>query len=242
LTLAATALAAVTQWGLIRKYIGVHISEAGPQWDIRNWISTALPLTLVEGYTLFLSFADIIILQFFVPMAEVGLYYVAAKVAATVAFVHIAVSSAAAKPIAAAFSRGDRAEIKQLSRRFIAQSFYPTLLIALALAVFGGMALSLFGPEFSAAWPILLVLISGLVVQAATGPLKFTLSMTGEHNAVSRIVAVSMLANVGLNIVLILAFGTIGAAIATALVTAASCLFMMLLVKKRLGFWSIIGA
>ncbi len=242
LTLAASALVVLTQWQMITTRLRGYLGDATPQWDTRNWVRTALPLTLVEGNTLFLSFADIIILQFFVPMDVVGLYYVAAKVAATVAFVHIAVSSAAAKPIAAAFARNDKAAIKALSRRFIAQSFYPTALIAAVLAIFGGSALALFGAEFTAAWPILLVLTFGLVVQAAMGPLKFTLSMTGEQNAVARIVLVSMLANIVLNIILIFAFGAIGAAIATAMVTIGTCVLMLHLAKKRLGFWSIIGA
>jgi O-antigen/teichoic acid export membrane protein len=113
--------------------------------------------------------------------------------------------------------------------------FWPSLLTACGLALLGPFVLSLFGAGFKAGYPTLLVVLTGLVLRAASGPVEYLLNMTGHHRDTLRVYACAAVANIALNLVLIPAFGIIGAAIATytAMLGGNFCLY--LLVRKRLG-------
>jgi len=108
-------------------------------------------------------------------------------------------------------------------------------LTAIALACLGPFVLSLFGADFTVGYPTLLTVLTGLVLRAASGPVEYLLNMTGHHRDTVRVYALAALANVGLNLLLIPAFGILGAAIATytAMLGGNACLFV--LVQKRLG-------
>jgi O-antigen/teichoic acid export membrane protein len=79
------------------------------------------------------------------------------------------------------------------------------------------------------------VVLTGLVLRSATIPVEYLLNMTGHHRDTMRVYALAAVANVGLNFLLIPAYGILGAAIATytAMLSGNFCLY--LLVRKRLG-------
>lgn len=240
-SLAAVTLAALVQWLLIGRRM-TFLQGQMPAHDVRCWRQAALPLILVEGQTVLLAYSDILLLQFFVPAAEVALYFVAAKVAAIASFFHIAVSATAGKPLAGAHAAGEAQKLRALNRGFIRQAAWPTLGAALVLALAGGWVLGLFGTSYVAALPILQVLLAGFVLQAVMGPLKFLLPMTGGHTVAGLVAGFSLALNLALNLVLIPMWGTLGAACATTATLGLSGAIMLLAVRRRLGFWSVLGA
>ena len=58
----------------------------------------------------------------------------------------------------------------------------------------------------------LLWLLTGLVLRSATLPVEYLLNMTGHHRDTMRVYAFAALANLVLNLLLIPAFGILGAA------------------------------
>jgi O-antigen/teichoic acid export membrane protein len=120
--------------------------------------------------------------------------------------------------------------------------FWPSLLTAAALACLGPFILSLFGADFTSGYPTMLVVLGGLVLRSATGPVEFLLNVTGHHRDTMRVYAVAALASIGLNLVLIPAFGIIGAAIATYTAMLGGNAYLYVLVRRRLGVSAFVFA
>ena len=91
--------------------------------------------------------------------------------------------------------------------------------------------LELFGPGFAAGYPLLFLLVLGVVARAAVGPCESLLTMSGHQNVCAMVYALTLVVNIGLSMVLIPHFGLWGAAIATAL----SMAFEVLTADSRLA-------
>jgi len=132
-------------------------------------------------------------------------------------------------------STGTTRELQKFVSEVIQLMFWPSLLTAGVLAAIGPFVLSLFGPGFAMGYPTMLVILAGLVLRSATGPVEYLLNVTGHHRDTMYVYAFAAAANIALSLVLIPAFGIFGAAIATytAMLGGNACLY--LLVRKRLG-------
>jgi O-antigen/teichoic acid export membrane protein len=110
--------------------------------------------------------------------------------------------------------------------------FLVSLAIGLLLALFGRSILALFGPEFVAGYPVLLVLVAAHVIAASMGPLTSTLVMTGRPSWAASIHAAALPLSAVLSVVLISLLGLIGAALAAAVSLILTQLVLYLLVRK----------
>ena len=101
--------------------------------EFKVWFLTSLPILLVEGFYLLLTYTDILVLQQFRPPDEVAVYYAAAKTLVLVSFIYYAVSATTAHRFSVYHVAGDREGLTA----FIAQSIK---LDVLALARSDGAA------------------------------------------------------------------------------------------------------
>jgi O-antigen/teichoic acid export membrane protein len=182
----------------------------------RALLVASLPLMWVQLLMQVISWADILILGMFLPAAEVGLYAVAARTAMLTSFIIVAVNNVIGPRLATLYHQGDLAGLALLAVR----STRLTLLVAapmLALFVLAPhWVLALFGPDFAAAGAVLAILAAGQFVNVATGSVGQVLIMTGHGRSLRNLSAVSAVLCIALNLVLIPAYGAIGAALATA--------------------------
>jgi O-antigen/teichoic acid export membrane protein len=85
------------------------------------------------------------------------------------------------------------------------------------LIIFSKEIMGIFGPEFKGGWQVLLILGSAYFIIVGTGPLTPVLQMTGKQD-IEMVNSLSLLIiNIGLNLLLIPAYGMIGGAIATSI-------------------------
>ena len=75
----------------------------------------------------------------------------------------------------------------------------------------------LFGPDFTAGYPLMFVLAIGLLARAAVGPTQGLMVVTGHQNIPAIILSGAVAANILLNLTLIPKFGLMGAASATSI-------------------------
>jgi O-antigen/teichoic acid export membrane protein len=99
----------------------------------------------------------------------------------------------------------------------------------------GGPMLNLFGPHFDQGYPLLFVLVLGVVARAAVGPAESLLTMSGNQNVCALVYAMTLGLNVGLNLILIPQHGLWGAAIATAVAMGFEAAALSFTVWRRLG-------
>jgi O-antigen/teichoic acid export membrane protein len=117
----------------------------------------------------------------------------------------------------------------------VSWTFWPSLLMALLVLALGKPMLVLFGPEFTSGYPLLFLLVFGVVARAAVGPCESLLTMSGNQNICAAVYAMTLAFNIGLNVVLIPHFGLWGAAMATAFAMIFEASALSFTVWRKLG-------
>lgn len=240
--LGATMLALILQRILLMHRVRNNVPSARPVYHLKHWWLASVPLVLVEGFYLVLSNTDIVLLGQYVDPDKVGIYFAATRIANLMSFIYFAFAAPAAPKFAELHASGRHVELQKLMRGVVHSVFWPTLAAALGLLIFGDFALSFFGPEFRQGAPVLWILMVGFLAHAAFGPTEHVLNMTGHQKATAWAYGAAALCNIALNILLIPRFGLEGAAIATSASVTLTSIGLCVIVKRRLGISSFVGA
>jgi O-antigen/teichoic acid export membrane protein len=209
--------------------------EAGPTVvHFSHWFAVSLPIFLVEGFFFVLTNADVLMVGAYLRPDEVAVYFATVKTLALVHFVYFAVKAGVA-PRYAQFTHGEPDRLAAFARETVSWTFWPSLAMALLVLLLGKPMLMLFGPEFDAGYPILFLLVLGVVSRAAVGPCESLLTMSGNQNICAAVYAMALALNIGLNLAFIPLFGLWGAAIAVTLAMIFEATALSLTVWRKLG-------
>lgn len=215
---------------------------AGPRKiEFREWFVVSLPIFLVESFFFLLTNADVLMVGVFMQPDDVAVYFATVKTLALVHFVYFAVKAGVAQRYAQ-FTHSDPEKLAAFARETVSWTFWPSLLMAMVVLVLGKPMLMLFGPEFDSGYPLLFLLVAGVVARAAVGPAESLLTMSGNQNICAAVYAMTLVLNIGLSVLLIPVFGLWGAAIATALSMIFEATALSFTVWRKLGivmaiFW-----
>jgi O-antigen/teichoic acid export membrane protein len=211
--------------------------EPGPKtYDFKQWLSTALPILMVEGFYSLLAYSDVLVLQHFRSPAEVAHYYAAAKTLALVSFIYYSVSATTAHRFSGYHINGDRAGLSAFVAQAITWTFWPSLAAAALMLLFGQPVLRLFGPQFADGYPVMFILAVGLLARASIGPVERLLNMLGQQRICALVYASAFAVNIGLCFILIPHLGMAGAGAATATALVFESILLFTVTKRRLGF------
>lgn len=230
------AVITVGQGWVLRRRLRKIVTAGPARYEMRTWLATSLPLLLVDGFYLLLTYADVLVLQQFRSPDEVGVYYAAAKTLTLVAFIYFSVSATVAHKFTTFHVAGDRERLQAFVAQSIKWTFWPSLVATVLILAGGKPLLWLFGPEFTQGYSLMFLLAVGLLARAAIGPIERLLSMLGEQRACATVYAVAFLINLTLCVALIPRFGGAGAAIATSTALVIESILLFLVTKRRLGF------
>ena len=210
--------------------------EGGPKaYAPRLWLAVSLPIFMVEGFYMLLTYADVIVLQQFRSPDEVAVYYAAAKTLALVAFVYFSVSAATAHKFSEYHVAGNKEQLSAFLSDAIKWTFWPSLGATIIILALGKPFLWLFGSNFVSGYYLMFILAIGPLARATVGPVERLLNMVGEQRACAMVYAAAFATNLILCVVLIPLFGVAGAAIAisSAMILEATLLFAV--TRARLG-------
>src|ERR1700730_8096305 len=104
---AAVWIAMIGQMLMLNRRLGGHIEPGPKAYDFRGWLAISLPILMVEGFYLLLSYTDVLVLQQFRSSEEVGVYFAVVKTLALVSFIHYAMSATTAHRFAEYHAIGD---------------------------------------------------------------------------------------------------------------------------------------
>jgi O-antigen/teichoic acid export membrane protein len=201
----------------------------------RRWILVSIPLLLMSGFQIVLNRADIIMVGTLMGATEAGLYNAAARTGGLIAFILTAFNAIAAPMISDYWSNQEFDKLESLITIVIQWSFWPSLFLAVSMSVWSPTILRLFGSEFETAWFVLVLVGVGQLVNATAGPVGYLMGLTGHERESAWVFGVSAVLNIVLNIVLIPVFGMAGGAIATMTTLILWNLWLIVLVRKRMG-------
>jgi O-antigen/teichoic acid export membrane protein len=232
---AAVWIAMIGQMMVLNLRLGGHVEPGAKAYDFGGWLAISLPILMVEGFYLLLSYTDVLMLQQFRSSEEVGVYFAVVKTLALVSFIHYAMSATTAHRFAEYHAIGDRARLAAYLAHAIKWTFWPSLAATVLLLAFGKPLLWLFGPQFVTGYDIMFVAAVGLVVRSAIGPVERLLNMLGHQHICALAYALAFVMNVVLCITLIPRFGGHGAAAATSISLVFETVLLFWIVRKRLG-------
>lgn len=212
----------------------------GPRrWNGKPMLKMARPLLLVAATSIIAASADSIMLGWLSNASEVGLYSVAARIALITSFFLQVTNTAISPKLATLFAN------KQTTAMNIMVHRVTKILILIAFAfltlfILGGqILLSLWGEEFKQAYWILVVLSIGQFVNISTGCAGLLLIMCGHEKTQGYISVAFVCLNLLLNYFLILQYGAVGAAIATAITVGSENITKVIFAKRKTGVLTI---
>lgn len=189
--------------------------RATPQYRTAEWRDAALHFL---GLTIIPLFGriDVIMLGMLQSTREAGVYATAIQLYTLAGFGFYTLDYVIAPRIASLNAEGKRTSIQRLVAASTLASTVATLPLAIALIAAGRWVLTLFDPQFASGYLPLVILASAQLFSVTFGPIGRLLTMTGNHQIAFRLSAAATVMNVVLNLLLIPAYGMVGAALATA--------------------------
>jgi O-antigen/teichoic acid export membrane protein len=212
------------------------VVDSGPKaYAARVWLTTSVPIFLVEAFYYLLNYSDIIVLKQFRSADDVAIYYAAAKTIALVSFIYYSVAQTIAHKFVEYDVSGDRAGLTAFLKQSVRLTFWPSLVVIVGLLALGHPLLRLFGREFVAGYYLMFIIAIGLLARASVGPAERLLNMLGERRACALVYGASFAISLILCIVLIPRLGLAGAAIASSAALVFESASLFLVAKHRLG-------
>jgi O-antigen/teichoic acid export membrane protein len=199
------------------------------EYQIRRWVSSALPFVFLEGLYALNAQVDVLMLGAIRGVEAAGIYVPVNRGANLIAFGVMAVVSALAPVQTNLFVEGKRKELQELMTKGIRGVLFASVAIALPLILFGHWYLMLFGSAFTQGQTALTILCIGQVIASVTGLAGPLLNMTGFE----RCTLISVL-----NALLIPKWGVDGAAIATSVSIALGNVMNVIWANRKLGIHS----
>ncbi len=237
----ATYVTTLVQFFSVTTRIDRKLPKGPRKMHFGLWFAVSMPIFLVESFFFLLTNADVLMVGFYMKPDDVAVYFATVKALALVHFVYFAVKAGVAQRYAA-YTHGETEKLAAFARETVAWTFWPSLFMALVVLALGKPMLMLFGPGFDAGFPLLFLLVVGVVARAAVGPCESLLTMSGNQNICALVYALTLAVNVALSIALIPLFGLWGAAIGTAGAMLFEALALSFTVWRRLGIVMFIFA
>lgn len=169
------------------------------------------------------SWMDVALLRLFVPPSLIGAYELAWRVASLSMMLTQAIRRALFPQISSWYADGDLDEIEAAFRRWLQMPLYLTIPAFAGAVVLGKDVLgTLFGTGVVVAYPVLVVFMVEKVLRSVHMILSPSLFAMDQPELAYRGSIASVVANLGLNLLLIPVFGLVGAAVATTLSSVVS--------------------
>lgn len=223
------------------KYRPIAIkNETKVYYNIKCWVSAAIPLALLNGAQILNTQIDIFILGIYHDATQVGVYKVVVMGSSLVVFGLQVINVLAAPYIAKYYELGDLFKLQKIVTLACQGGFVLSLPVVLAMIFWGDSLLSLiFGEEYSRGDVALGILAVGQLFSAFFGSVLIILNMTGNEKLAFKGVLISTIINLSLNLFLIPSYGIEGAAFATATSLIAWNIILSIFVYNKLKIKSV---
>lgn len=224
---------------ILRSSLPHQLQGVKPYIAGRQWITMAGPLFLITIIQFLNTQIDVLMLGYLAPTEEVGFYAVAKSLADLVIFVLVAAEMILAPSIAHMYANGQKGELQYIVNRAALTVNAIGIPAALALILWGDLALRLYGSGFTPAFAALQILCLGQLVNVLCGPIGQLAIHTGHDKATTCVVAIAAMVNIMFNWLLIPQYGAIGAAAATSLSLAVWNVGLLVYIQAKTGLSSL---
>lgn len=234
-SLIATYLTSVGQFLTVTARMRKRYPRTDRVYAFLPWLKVALPIFFIEGFGYLLTNADVVVVGLYLDPNEVGIYFAAAKTIVLVQFVFFSVKAAVAQRFSSMVAEGDDLGLARFAGETVRWSFWPSLAMGAFMLLVGHFLLSLFGQAFTSGYPLMAILLVGLLAKASVGPGEVLLTMCGRQRLCAFLYLIALGTDVILNMALIPRYGLNGAAMAAAGAMIMEALLLHVAVRRTLG-------
>ena len=203
-----------------------------PEREVWSFSAAAVGVLLLE---FLMGQVDKVALGFYLDIRSVGIYSVAAAVVAYETLVLNSVNQVFSPVIADLHSRGDNAMLGRLYKSLTKWVFGVTVPLAITVMVYARPLMRMFGHDFEAGWPILIIGTIGQLVNCGVGSVTLLLLMSGHQRRLLQVQTTMAGVMAVASIALIPVWGIVGAAVAAASTNAGINAWNFLNVRKVMG-------
>jgi O-antigen/teichoic acid export membrane protein len=186
---------------------------------------------------------DVIFVGLLVAPAVAGVYFNAFRTAGLLTLFMFAITLVVAPMVAQHYHAGDMRKAQAITALCAWAGFVFSLAVFAGFLLFGEAIMALFGGSHEQGALLLLILSIGLLVDAATGPSRIVMMMTGHEKQYVRIFGAVIVVGMIVQIPAILAWGAIGAAVVNTLARTVAQLGIAWYSHHRIGLdTTLLGA
>ncbi|MVP00492.1 flippase [Paenibacillus lutrae] len=232
--LAAIAVSYAIGALVLKRKMPPQVQAAGTAYNTREWMNVSMSLMFVSGMYLVLGQLNILMLGWMDGTTEAGIYSAAVRIATLVSFGLTAINMTAAPFISECYARKDDRQLQQVLSISNLAGFLFAGVIYAAFLLLNDPILGLFGEEFKQGSLALLILSTSQLVSAFSGQTGTLMTMTGQQQTLGKILLISAILNVVLNLVMIPAYGMVGAAVTNLICTIVWKTAMVVVIQRKL--------
>ena len=221
-------------WG-VGRLLARRAPGPAATYDTRHWLRSSAPLVGVALFGGYFPEFVVIVSGGLMSPAEIAVLHVSYRVALLITFGLFAIDAYVGPKIAQMAAAGDMEGLQRVTVTATRLRAWPALGAVVLLFFAGRPILGLFGPEFSAGFPALIILACSQLLLAGFGPTTRLLSVTGHQDRLLPVFGLALLMLVVLAWILVPLFGVVGAALAVFVDTLMWAAWMRLIVVQQLG-------
>ena len=207
-------------------------------YSYKNIIVLSFPMMMSSSFALLMGWIDILMLSYYRGATDIGIYNSALKLASIALIALASVNSIASPKIVEFYSKNNFQGLKDVVQKSTKIMFTVSAPLLLVLIIFPKTILSIFGPEFVSGYLVLIFLCSARFINSISGSVGHIMQMTDNQNRYQTVMVIALLINLILNLKLIPEFGINGAAFSSAIAMVFWNITLVIIIKKRLGFWT----
>ena len=229
---AVVTLLVVVAWKLTPAPARFSFSALPPlDSDVKSFTAAFFGMNVVD----FLSTqADKIILGLYLNARVLGIYVLASTLSAFIPIILQSVNQIFAPVIADLHAQGRQDVLEKLFQTLTKWILGLTLPLGFVMFVFALPLMRIFGPDFEAGRPVLVIGAVGQLVNCGVGSVGYLLLMSGNQKRLMKVQFAMAGVSVLMNVALIPLLGIVGAAIAAAVVNVGQNLWNLYEVRKAL--------
>jgi O-antigen/teichoic acid export membrane protein len=212
-TIAAGAATLILGFYLVR-YAGLQRAREPVRRQTRELLVFSLPIWFSNIVTTVGKNLQVLLLSAMDTLTSVGIFAIALHVNLLASLFHTSVVQSSLAIFADLHDRNDRAGLGHMYQTTSKWTFSLNLPLFIVIVLFPGALLSIFGSDFVAGAPALVILGLEALTNSATGTSGSILDMTGHTRVKVVNATVAVAASLVLNLLLIPPLGLIGAALA----------------------------
>jgi len=209
-------------------------------YSYKDIVNLSTPMLLSSSFALFMAWSDVIMLSIFKTTTDIGIYDSALRLATISSISLIAINAIVTPKFVEFYSNNDLEQLKDIVQKSTRLIFFTATPVLFILIFFSKEILSFFGDEFAIGYLALIYLCISRFINAISGSVGYIMQMTDNQKTYQTVIFIAFIINVILNFILIPKYSYTGAALASSIAMIFWNITLVIIIKKKLGFWTFI--